>query len=99
MLIRIVQMTFQTDQVQMFLDLFNQTKQSIRNFPGCQHLELLQDTDAPQIFYTYSYWDTQEALEMYRQSTLFKSVWSKTKVLFAERPQAFSGRKIETVNA
>jgi len=33
-------------------------------------------------------------LEAYRQSELFKNVWSKTKPLFNDKPQAWSVDKI-----
>ncbi len=90
-------MTFQAEHAAEFLDLFNRSKHQIRLFPGCQHLELLQDVGAPHIFYTYSYWENETALEKYRQSDLFKQVWSETKALFADKPQAFSVIRKEIV--
>jgi quinol monooxygenase YgiN len=90
-------MTFQAELVGDFLQLFNHIKHQIRTFPGCQHLELLQDFAVPHIFYTYSYWVNEIALENYRQSDLFKKVWAETKVLFADKPQAFSAIRKETV--
>ena len=46
---------------------------------------------------TYSHWESEEALNKYRDSELFKSVWSFTKALFAEKPQAFSTKKLQEV--
>ncbi|NVK49672.1 MAG: antibiotic biosynthesis monooxygenase [Cyclobacteriaceae bacterium] len=97
MLIRIVRMTFQEDQVQAFLENFHTNKKKIRSFPGCHHLELWQDENRKNIFLTYSHWESEEALNKYRDSELFKSVWSYTKTLFADRPVAFSSKKIEEV--
>jgi hypothetical protein len=34
------------------------------------------------------------ALNQYRDSELFKSVWSFTKTLFSEKPQAWSTKKL-----
>jgi quinol monooxygenase YgiN len=95
MLIRIVRMTFREDAVARFLENFEANKRSIRNFPGCNHLELWQDENNNNIFLTYSHWQNEEALNQYRDSELFKSVWSFTKTLFAEKPVAFSSKKIQ----
>jgi heme-degrading monooxygenase HmoA len=91
-------MTFQEDRVDDFLENFENNKQSIRNFPGCDHLELWQDENEKNIFLTYSHWESEEALNQYRDSELFKTVWSFTKALFAARPVAFSSKKLQEVN-
>ncbi|SDD57229.1 Quinol monooxygenase YgiN [Algoriphagus faecimaris] len=98
MLIRIVRMTFVEERVPDFLENFEANKAHIRNFPGCRHLELWQDENHKNIFMTYSYWESEEALNQYRDSELFKTVWAFTKSLFAEKPQAFSSKKIQEVN-
>ena len=90
MIVRIVQMTFREDSVKDFTDLFESRKQTIRSFPGCTHLELWQDNTHANIFFTYSTWDSQADLDHYRFSDFFKDTWSKTKTLFAEKPQAWS---------
>ncbi len=98
MLIRIVKMTFELDKVADFLAVFEENKLLIRQMEGCSHLELLQDYSHPNSFTTYSYWEDEEALNKYRNSTLFKNVWAKTKVLFSEKPIAFSLKKHTMVN-
>lgn len=90
MIIRIVQMTFQEEKVQEFLDLFEERKQLIRAFNGCNHLELWQDTQNPQIMFTYSFWETEEHLDHYRFSAFFKDTWRRTRILFANKPEARS---------
>lgn len=97
MLVRVVRMTFQEDRVEDFLENFEKNKQSIRNFPGCDHLELWQDENEKNIFLTYSHWKSEEALNQYRDSELFKTVWSFTKALFAASPIAFSSKKLQEV--
>ena len=94
MLIRIVRMTFKPEKVDQFLEVFNTSKSKIRNFPGCNHLELHRDYHNEHIFSTYSHWDSDEELENYRHSDLFKDVWARTKVLFDDKPVAFS-HKVE----
>ena len=87
-------MSFADEQVDAFLKNFHENKEKIRAVNGCHLLELLRDKDNPNIFFTYSYWNEQVDLENYRQSDLFKSVWAKTKVLFNEKPQAWSVEKV-----
>lgn len=90
MIVRIVQMTFEPSSVGDFLALFEERKQLIRHFEGCKHLELWQDAHASNIFFTYSMWDSEEQLNHYRFSELFKDTWARTKALFADKPQAWS---------
>lgn len=90
MLIRVVRMTFESGKTDDFLTVFRESQPLIRTFPGCRHLELWQDADHPAVFCTYSHWESAAALEAYRQSELFRSTWARTKLLFADPPQAFS---------
>jgi quinol monooxygenase YgiN len=90
MLIRIVRMTFQPDELPRFEAIFEGSREQIRGFVSCQHLELLHDPDNPNVRVTLSHWESGAALEAYRQSNLFRTTWAATKVLFAEKPIAFS---------
>jgi len=90
MLIRYVRMTFQEEKVEAFLKIFDESKEKIRKMEGCQHLELMRDINYPNIFMTHSHWNSEEDLNKYRDSDVFKEVWAQTKVLFADRPMAFS---------
>ncbi|MGY5851497.1 putative quinol monooxygenase [Salegentibacter sp. F14] len=90
MLKRIVKMSFEPDRIEEFLANFEANKSKIRNFEGCRHLELLRDKDNTNRFFTYSYWVDQAALENYRNSALFKGIWTETKAMFNERPEAWS---------
>lgn len=94
-LIRIVKMTFEPAQVESFQEMFQQVKDRIRGFEGCSFLELYQDKNEPSIFFTYSYWKDEQALDQYRHSDLFKEVWSQTKKGFREKPEAWSvGKRV-----
>lgn len=97
MLVRIVRMTFRPDTLPDFHAIFDRSKEHIRAFPGNRHLELLRDPDNPSVRMTYSLWDQPDALEAYRQSDLFRQTWAATRLLFAERPVAFSGERMETI--
>lgn len=93
MLIRIVRMTFKKDEVDNFISLFESTKEKIRHFPGCQHLTLLRDYNEANIFSTFSIWESEEALNNYRNSALFGEVWKATKAKFSDKPIAFSNKE------
>lgn len=90
MLVRIVKMTFKIEAIADFEELFQGNRDKIAAFEGCSHLELYQDQNQANIFFTYSYWEHPDLLEKYRSSDLFKGVWAKTKLLFNEKPEAWS---------
>jgi quinol monooxygenase YgiN len=90
MIIRIVKMTFEHSRAKDFLEVFDASKELIRNFDGCSHLKLLNDANSPNIFFTYSHWKSVRHLDAYRNSELFKSTWAKTKVLFSAKAEAWS---------
>ena len=94
MLIRMVRMVFQPEKVKDFLLVFDKSKDKIRAFEGCRHMELLRDLNDSNIFMTYSFWDSETHLNNYRKSELFGQVWPATKKLFAAPPQAFSVHQI-----
>ncbi len=83
-------MTFEAGKVDEFLGIFHENSESIRNFPGCKHLELLHSRDFPNILFTYSLWESPEKLDEYRRSALFQSTWKKTKKLFSAPAEAWS---------
>ena len=85
MIVRIVKMGFYKQNIEAFLTNFNDTKQQIRNFEGCQFLELYRDKH------------NEDALEGYRKSELFNQVWSKTKPLFSKPAKAWSVEKLESL--
>lgn len=97
MIIRIVRMTFRPESLPAFEAIFAESKQAIRSFPGCLHLELHADAQQPHVRYTYSHWRDQTTLDAYRHSDLFGQVWPRTKALFAAAPQAFSLHRLETI--
>ncbi|NMM49016.1 putative quinol monooxygenase [Marinigracilibium pacificum] len=93
MLIRIVRMSFDPSKTEEFIEIFKSSKDKIKASEGCLHVELLQDLDTPNVFSTYSLWEEDKYLQQYRHSELFKNTWAKTKVLFNDKPQAYSYEK------
>ncbi|MEY2799505.1 MAG: hypothetical protein RI934_493 [Bacteroidota bacterium] len=90
MITRIVKMNFRATEIENFLRIFEQSKDQIRNMPGCNHLELWNSQTDATVFYTYSIWDSENDLNNYRNSELFQSVWPATKALFASKAEASS---------
>lgn len=96
MIKRIVKLTFREEEIPAFLKVFEESKAFIRGFEGCHQVELLQGIQAPNIFFTYSFWDDEEALNRYRHSELFQKTWSRTKALFADKPEAWSVEVVDS---
>ena len=90
MIVRLVKMTFQSSRVPEFLSLFETVKDKIRSFKGCNCLELYRDVNNANVVFTYSIWESGEALELYRISPLFQQTWTKTKLLFELPAEAWS---------
>ncbi len=98
MIKRIVRLTFDPDKTDEFLGVFEEMKTQIRGFDGCRHLELWRSRSEPNVFFTFSIWDTEAHLEAYRHSALFQATWQRTKALFTARAQAWSVDTVESVN-
>jgi heme oxygenase (mycobilin-producing) len=90
MLVRTVRMTFRSEAVPSFVEMFKDTAPQIRAFEGCQHLELWEDLSTPHVLSTYSLWTGEAALEAYRQSDLFRRSWARARAWFAAAPVAHS---------
>jgi quinol monooxygenase YgiN len=90
MIRRIVRLRFRKNKAREFLIIFRENCQAIRNFEGCMSLELLQDTDDPNTYFTLSDWKSEAALQKYRRSALFRSTWKKMKPLFRAKAQAWT---------
>jgi len=90
MFVRIVKMSIHSKYISEFQKMFEEKKDQIRNNEGCKLLELYQDKNNPEIFFTYSYWENEYNLENYRNSTFFKTTWKQTKGYFNDKPEAWS---------
>ena len=90
MITRIVKMTFIHQNFDSFKEIFYESQKLITAFDGCIRLELMKDVSNECIFFTISYWQSEEKLNSYRDSYLFKNTWSKVKPLFSEKAMAWS---------
>lgn len=98
MIVRIVRMTFHEENLEKFQQIFDESKHQIRHFPGCHKLELMKDALNPCVRYTHSEWENEASLEAYRTSDLFGAVWPQTKVLFSDKPIAYSLLALEKID-
>lgn len=87
---RFVRMTFTENGIVPFLEVFENSREHIRNFPGCLSLQLINDLENPCILCTSSIWESEIALENYRKSELFAKTWANTKIHFQEKAFAKS---------
>lgn len=87
-------MRFKAEHCDAFLTLFEKYHAQIAGFKNCYGVELLRDKNDSQIFFTYSKWESETDLNNYRDSELFKLVWSQTKVMFEQKAEAWSVDKI-----
>lgn len=92
-------MTFHQENVDTFLEIFDESKVAIRQFPGCCGLKLMRNPQEENQLFTYSLWDSEDSLNAYRHSELFEITWAKTKVLFSKKPMAFSAHVIRDLNS
>jgi len=90
MITRVVKLTFKNEHVDTFIGIVQQHQLQIRNFPGCHELHCYQDISSPNIFFTISKWENDEALNHYRYSDFFKTLWATLKPMFAEKAMAHS---------
>jgi quinol monooxygenase YgiN len=87
---RIVKMTFRPEHCADFEKFFLEIRDQVGNQPGCSGVKLLRDISANGVYFTYSNWDNETALNAYRDTELFGMVWPKVKEWFAAKPEAWS---------
>jgi quinol monooxygenase YgiN len=104
MITRIVKLEFQNEKVEEFLSFFENIKYDVNNYTGCYGMQLLQDKSNPAIIFTYSLWESDAALDNYRNSNVFGQIWPRIKPWFASKPEAwtltnyFSGMQYQSSN-
>lgn len=95
MIKRIVKMKFKKEYIHDFKNIFSTNQTKILASKGCEHVELLQDINDPQLFFTFSLWQSEAHLNEYRNSDLFKQVWQNTKAKFETKAEAWSLKQVQ----
>ena len=93
-IIRLVKLTFKKEFLKDFLQELEQRKKRIRNFEGCQFLEIWQDKHQPEVVFTHSHWSSEAALDAYRKSSFFKETWTFTKSGFDKKAEAWTVQSV-----
>ncbi len=93
MIIRIVKLTIEPLKLERFCEEFDNVKNQIAASEGCLYNELLKENSGSGVVFTYSHWNSQEDLDKYRSSELFKTTWSKVKPLFVAKAEAWTLNK------
>jgi len=89
-MIRIVKLTFKSEHREDFIHFITEYRPQISNFKGCGGVKFLNDIANPNIFFTYSHWENEDALNHYRDSELFAKVWGTVKQWFELKAEAWS---------
>ena len=90
MITRLVKLTIRPESAAGFETIFYGTQALIEGFEGCQKTNLFKVAGKESQYFTISYWNSEENLESYRASELFKNVWSTVKPLFAAKAEAWT---------
>lgn len=90
MITRLVKLTIAEEKISEFEEIFSVNQKHILASKGCNMAEVFQDVHNPSVFFTHSKWDSELDLNNYRESELFKGIWTKTKKTFSSRPEAWS---------
>lgn len=89
-LIRVVKLTLDPGCIDAFKQVFSNHRQQIANMEGCLDLQALQDKKEPHIIFTISRWKNEHALDNYRYSDFFKTLWATVKPMFTAKAMAHS---------
>lgn len=90
MITRLVKLTIDPERIVDFQEIFVSNQRRIADFPGCVDVKVLRDVNNSNVFFTYSHWESEDAINEYRKSELFGSIWPNTKKLFVAKPEAWS---------
>lgn len=90
MIIRIVELQFESDSASRAVKLVKDIAPKVRQSSGCLHLEILVDVRKGGHISTYSKWESEDHLNAYRDSQLFKNFWASVKPHFKVPARAWS---------
>jgi len=90
MIVRFVKLEIQNQHIDDFKKLTSGEKEEIEAFEGCSFLEILQDVNNKELFFSHSHWQSEDALNKYRDSAFFRGNWKQVKQWFSAKPEAWS---------
>ena len=93
MIVRIVKLMISKKKTIDFCLFFNTKKSQIEEINSFIKVELFQNNEELNLYFTYSDWEDEELLDNYRNSVFFKNLWSNTKLYFCGKAEAWSVNK------
>lgn len=93
-LTRVVKLTLSPEHIEEFKEVWTGHRDAIADMQGCLSLQAFQDLGEHNIFFTISQWESEHALDNYRYSIFFKTLWSKVKPMFMAKAMAHSLQSI-----
>jgi heme-degrading monooxygenase HmoA len=97
MINRIVKLSFNQTYCKEFETNFSDTQKIVLSSEGCRSVQLLKSKE-DGIYFTYSIWDHEQSLEMYRNSDTFKKIWLEFKAHFKDKAEAWTTTDISPQN-
>jgi len=97
MINRIVKLSFTEPYCKEFEANFPAIQKIVLSSAGCRSVRLLKSKEAG-VYFTYSIWDNEEALALYRNSDTFKNIWIEFKVQFKNKAEAWTTSDISPEN-
>jgi len=90
MITRIVKMQILESKIDNYQEIVKPYVANIISFPGCKGVRVLKDKNSKTIIFTYSLWESEQDLEKYRKSEMFREIWYKVKQLFSVPAEAWT---------
>ena len=91
-MIRIVHLQLALDRCTDFESFVQPRMPQIAAQPGCRSVRLLRG--APGHYFTVSDWESEIALDAYRESALFAEIWPTVKPWFSAKAEAWTTDEI-----
>ena len=95
MIVRLVKLEIQAEYAEQFAAFFQAEASQIQAWPGCHGVKAFRDVNQKSRFFTQSLWESEEALDQYRESDFFRKNWKTVKAWFAEPAQSWSTTMME----
>ena len=77
-------------KAESFAAIFESRNPASIKAAGCHEVKLYKDKENEHCIFTISIWESEEALNTYRDSSFFKTTWSMVKPMLSKKAQVWS---------
>ncbi len=88
MILRLVKLNIAQERREDFLSAVTEVFETVASSAGCLGIEILSSAEKPDTFLSLSRWESEAALEAYRNDTVFGTLWSTIKPWFSTPAEA-----------